>query len=129
MMADRVLDVSKRAVVHEGRLHGDVAQWRRAKLVAVGRIPADLLAAEVLVHSWSVEEVVGHQRRNLRRTDNVVLEIAEHLVGLGGDAVALDALCCAKEQQRALLLVVAQGVVVAAREAVDARIASLSGNV
>src|SRR3954454_21306370 len=105
MMSDRVLQSPECAVMEEGRLHGSVAQRRRSKAVAVGGIAGDLLHAEVLVASRPVEDHVAfsdpESRSNLRDPDDVVFEIAEHLVRRSTYGVALDAFRLPEKDQGA----------------------------
>src|SRR5689334_5906117 len=107
-MTDCILKASKRAVMHECRLHRQIADGRSAKFVAVIWLPRDLFQTEVLIRPRTIEVVIGHLRSDLRYSDHVALEIAEHLVGLARDLMALGTASFAKEEQRALLLIVGQ---------------------
>src|SRR5947207_10029367 len=108
MMADRIVDARHRAVVEEGRLQRGVTQRRAAELVAIGRIPGDLLQAKVLVLARSIEQHVAladaELWRDLRHADDVHLEVAEHFIRLAADRMASTAPSLAEEDERATLL-------------------------
>src|SRR5437016_4334690 len=114
-----ILKASKRAIVHECRLHRQIADGGSAKLVAVICIARDLFQTEVLIRFWTIKVVIRHLRSDLRYSDHVALEIAEHLVGLARNLMALETASLPKEEQRALLFIVGQCVPLAAREPVD----------
>ena len=74
----------ERAVVEEAGCDGEIPQRRRPELVPIRRIARDLLEAEILVASGAVEQHVARARaevrRDLRSADDVLCEVAEHLV-------------------------------------------------
>src|SRR6266567_8176986 len=103
MMADRILDAHHRPVVEERPLQRGVTQRRAAELVAIGRIPRDLLQAEVLVLTRSVEHDVAFADtecgRDLRRAVHLLLEVAEHYIRVAIDRLALTAPTLAEENE------------------------------
>src|SRR5262249_26518372 len=119
VVLDRLAKGTKGAIVHEGCLHGDVPKRGGAKGVPVGLVAGRVLTAEGLVCAGSVERVVRIARDELGYGENVVLEVAEHLVRLPGYRMAGDATSSAEEEQRPLLLLVCQGIRLAARKTVD----------
>src|SRR4030095_13979103 len=127
MVADGVLKVDEGAVVHERRHHCSVAQWRGPKQVTVVGIPRDLLQTKVLVGSWPIEHHVPEGWYALGDTDQMLAEVAEHLIGCAGHAVTLHAPCLPEEEQCAPLLALGEGVALAAGEAVERRIGEDEG--
>src|ERR1700730_4784780 len=125
-MPDRVLEPRECAVVEEGGLQRGVPERRAAKLVAIRRIPRDLLQAEIFVLARPIEDHItladAKGRGDLRNADHVHPEVAEHLVVLPGHSVTLHAIALAKEDQRAALLRFAQRCLLATRIAINRRI-------
>ena len=84
MKANRVVESREGAIVEERRRDGEVAQRGRAELVAVGAIAGRLLEPEILVLARALEDHVAladaERRRDLRHADDVLFEVAEHLV-------------------------------------------------
>src|SRR5947208_3522703 len=123
MMADRVLDTRHSPVVEERPLQRGVTQRRAAELVAIGRIPRDLLQAKVLVLTRSIEQHVAladtEFRRNLRHADHVHLEVAEHFIRVATDRMALTAPSLAEEDERTTLLLFVHRMSIAACESID----------
>src|SRR5262245_26122830 len=115
-MQDRVAQCSERSVVHKGSLHSGVAEWGCSKRVSIRSLAGQLLAPEIFVGSRPVERVIRHRRRNLGNSEDVLAKVAEHLVGLSGDAVARHASGLAEEEECAALLLVGERVALAARE-------------
>src|SRR5215472_16296439 len=67
MMIDRILDAGHRPIVEKRRLQRGVAQRRASELVAIVRIPGDLLQAKVLVLARSIERHVARAEAEFRR--------------------------------------------------------------
>ncbi len=67
------------------------------ELVAIGRISGDLLEPEVFVQAGSVKDHVAlahtKLRSDLRHTDDVHLEIAEHFVGPSSNGMTAHTSC------------------------------------
>src|ERR1043166_6534269 len=107
MMTYRILDPRHRPVVEERGLQRRIAQRRAAELVAVGRIPRDLLQAEILVLTRSIKHDVAFAdtefRRDLRHADHMHLEVAEHFIRVAVHRMALTAPSLAEEDERAPL--------------------------
>src|SRR5438876_9153152 len=103
-MADRSREARESAVVHEGCLDCDVAERRRSERVAIRGPARHLLPAEVSVLRFPVKLVVRHFGNELRHTDCVLAEVAEHLVRAARDRMATDAARFAEEEQRTSLL-------------------------
>ena len=122
MVPHRVLEPNERAIVHEGRLQGDVAQWRGAKGIAVRRVTRDLFEPEVLVRARSVELHVADGRHHLRHADHVLAEVTEHLVRLPRDLVAPDAPSRPEEEHGAAFLGVTERVRLPTSIPVDRRV-------
>src|SRR5262245_51738382 len=80
MMAHRVLEPCEAAVVEESGLQGHIAQRRGAELVAIIHLSCDLLQTEVFILARTIKNHIADQRGDLRNADDVLLEIAEHLV-------------------------------------------------
>src|SRR5215510_1637116 len=99
MVADGVLEVDEGAVVHERWHHRSVAQWCGPKQVPVVRVPRDLLEPKVLIGSRPIEHDVPEGWDDLRDTDHMLLEVAEHLIGRTGHAVTLHAASLSEEEQ------------------------------
>src|SRR5882724_7222686 len=122
-MIDRILDARHCPVMKECHLQGSVAQWRAAELVAIGRIPRDLLQAKVLVLTRSIEHHVAltdaEFRRDLRHADHAHLEVAEHLIRVAFDRMALTASSLAEEDERTTLLQFVHRMPIAACESID----------
>jgi len=122
-MADRILDARHRSVVEERRLQRGVAQRRAAELVAIGRVPRDLLQTEILILTRSIEHHVAladsEFGRDLRHADHVHLEVAEHFVRLAADGMALPAPPLAEEDERATLFFFVHRMSIAACESID----------
>src|SRR6188508_701470 len=108
MMVDRILDARHRAVMEERRLQRSVAQRRAAKLIAIVHVSGDLLQAKILVLTRSIEHHVARAkaefRRDLRHADHVHFEVAEHLIRVACDRMALTAPALAEEDERPTLL-------------------------
>src|SRR6267378_6943217 len=125
-MPDRVPEPRECAVVEEGGLQRGVPERRAAKLVAIRRIPRDLLQAEIFVLARPIEDHItladAKGRGDLRNADHVHPEVAEHLVGLPGHSLTLHAIALAKEDQRAAFLRLAQRCLLATRIAINRRI-------
>src|SRR5258705_5891434 len=123
MMVDRILDARHRPVMEERRLQRGVAQRRAAELVAIGRIPRDLLQAKILVLTRSIERHVAlagaELRRDLRHADHVHLEVAEHLIRVAFDRMALTAPSLSEEEERTTLLLFVNRMPIAACESID----------
>src|SRR5262245_25726115 len=122
MVLDCVFQAREAAVVEESGLQCDVAQRRRAELVAVFGVFGDLLQAEVFILPRPVEGHVTDQRCDLGDAYYVLLEIAEHLIYWSGHSVTLHTTGFAKEQQRALFLLGRERILSATRELVDGRV-------
>src|SRR5215470_17095113 len=108
-MPHRILQPCEGAVVKEGRLQRDVADWRGPKLVPVIRVTGDLLQTKILVLTRAVERHIPGDGSNLRDSDNVLREVAEHLVGRTRNLMAVNTPRFAKEEQRSSLLLFSQG--------------------
>src|SRR5262249_14050223 len=108
VMPDRVVESGKCTVVKESRLQSNISNRRSSELVAIVGIIGYVLASKVLVSGRAIEAVIGVERSNLRNSDYVVLEIAEHLVRLPGHLVALDTTSLAKEKECSFLLVLGE---------------------
>src|SRR5256884_5360563 len=123
MMADRILDARHRPIVEERPLQRGVTQRRAAELVAIGRIPRDLLQAKVLVLTRSIEHDVAladtECGRDLRDANHVHLEVAEHFVRVTTDRMALTAPSLAEEDERTTLLLFVHRTRIAACESID----------
>src|SRR5262249_6699850 len=111
------------SVVEERRLQRGITQRRAAELVPIGRIPRDLLEAEILVLAWSIEHHVpltdAECGRDLRHADNVHLEVAEHFIRVAVDRMALTAPSLAEEDQRTALLLLVHGKQIATSVSID----------
>src|SRR5262245_26534312 len=122
-MGDRILDARHRPIVEERRLQRGVPQRRAAELVAIVHIPGDLLQAKVLVLTRSIEYHVARAeaefRRDLRHADYVHLEVAEHLIRVAFDRMALTAPALAEEDERPTLLLFVHRTTIAACESID----------
>jgi len=94
--------------MHEGGLHGHIAQRRSPKLIAIIRVSRHLFPAEVFIGVRAIERSIGNLRNKLWDPDDVRLEVAEHFIGAAGDRVARHTARLAKEQQSASLLVLTQ---------------------
>src|SRR5262245_27416341 len=127
MMPHRVLQPGESAVVKKRRLQGNVADRSRPKLIAVIRVARDLLQAEIFVLSRAVECHIAGDRRNLRDPNDMLLEVAEHLVGWARDVMAVDTPRPAKEKQRSLLFVVSQCALLPSRKPVNRSIGEDQG--
>src|SRR5215467_7018860 len=99
-MPHGILQPCEGAVVKEGRLQRHVADWASSKLVTVARIAGDLLQTEILILTRAVEGHIAGHGSNLRDSDDVLREIAEHLVGRSRNPVTIDTPRLAKEKQR-----------------------------
>src|SRR5215470_17611131 len=119
MMPDRILQSRESSVVKERRLKRHIPDWRCSEFIAVIGIPRNLLQTEILVLTRSVECNVCNQRNDLRDADDVWSKIAEHLIGITRNLVALHASGGSKEQQRSLLLIVGERVLLSSRKLVD----------
>jgi hypothetical protein len=79
----------------KGRRYGEIAQRCGAEFVAVGAVAGPLLPSEIFVLSRTREDDVpvagAESRRDLRHADDVLLEVAEHLVRMTIDLVTLEA--------------------------------------
>src|SRR5262245_12698814 len=122
MMLDCVFQAREAAVVKESWLQGDVAQRRRAELVAIFGVPGNWLQAEVFILPRPVEGHVADQRCDLGDAYYVLVEIAEHLICWSGHSVTLHTARFAKEQQCAFLLVVRKRIFLAPPKLIDRRI-------
>src|SRR5438045_3041977 len=121
-MADRVFDPGESAVVKKGRGERNIPERGRTELVAVGGETGDLLQAEVFILAGPVEDHIApsdsEKWGDLRHSDYVHLEIAEHLVRLPRHRVTAHAFACAEKHQSSLLFRFAHGIGVASRELV-----------
>src|SRR5205807_8407322 len=95
---------------------------RCPKHIAVIGIAGDLFKNEVIVHGRSIKNYVPEDGSNLRKTDDVFLKVAEHLVGLTRNSVTGDAICLAKEEQRTILLIISHRLSLAAGKSIDGRV-------
>src|SRR5436305_98489 len=113
------------------RLQRDVAQRRGSKLIAIGRQAGILLQAEIFVGVQTIEDRIAFAyaeiRRNLGHSDDVVIEVAEHFVGLAADRVAPYTFPFAEENERALLLSVRHGSRLTSGEVVYRRVRENQG--
>jgi hypothetical protein len=112
----------ERAIVHERSLDRDVAERGSPKLVSVGGIPGEVLAAEVFVGSRPVENIIGVSRNELGDSDCMLAKVCEHFARSGGCGMALHTTGFANKQQRAALLSFVQSRDVATRVMVDRRV-------
>src|SRR5262249_49030476 len=103
-----VFELCESPVVKECRLERHIADRRSAKSVPVTGITGDLLEAKVFVLARAIESHIACERRDLWNPDDVLIKVAEHLVGGARDLVTIDAPGFAKEKQRTLLFVVTQ---------------------
>src|SRR5215469_17843488 len=115
----RIVKSGERSVMKERRLDRHITNRRGPELVAIIRVVSYVLAPEVLIRARAIKAVVRIERRYLGNSDYMVLKVAEHLIRLTADLVALDAARLPEEQQSTLLLVLAQGTVLAASETID----------
>src|SRR5207249_2456204 len=77
---------------------------------------------EVFVGAGTVEHDIPMRWRDLRNAGDVLLEVAEHLLGLAGHRMAFDAAGPAEEEHGSALLRWCQRVVDAARITIDRRV-------
>src|SRR5262249_24393072 len=87
----------------------------------------DLLEPKVLIGSRPIEHHVPKGWYDLRDTDDMLAEVAEHLIGRAGHAVTLHTPGLPEEEQRAPLLSIGEGVALAAGEAVERRVGEEEG--
>src|SRR5215510_606399 len=87
MVAYGVFKPGKSAVMHKRGLKRDVAYRRRAKLITIGRIAADLFESEVFVGSGAVKNHIADFRNDLRDPKNMLLEVTKHFVRLPRDGM------------------------------------------
>src|SRR5205814_7227587 len=120
-MADCTREARESAVRHEGGIDCDVAERRRSERVAIRGPARHLLPAEVPVLRFPVELVVRYLGNELRHTDRVLAEVAEHLVRAARDRMAADAARFAEEEQRTALLASCHRTGFTARVPVDRR--------
>src|SRR5262249_50709810 len=114
-------------VVKECRLEGHIANRRSAKSVTVIGVTGDLLKAKVFVLARAIEGHIACERRDLWNPDDVLIKVAEHLVGGARNLVTIDAPGFAKEKQRTLLFVVTQCSNLASRKLVNGGIGKDQG--
>src|SRR5262245_46163990 len=98
MVADGVLEVNEGAIVHERRHHRDVTQRCGPKQVPVVGIPCDLLEPKVLIGFWPIELHVPEDWYDLWNTNDMLAEVAEHLIGRASYAVTLHAPSLSEEE-------------------------------
>src|SRR5262245_46571183 len=119
MVAHSILKACECAVMHECRLQANIAQRRGTKLVAIQGIAGHLLATEVLVCLWAVENSIRVLWHNLWNAEDVIPKIAEHLVRVARDTVASHTARRTEEQQRPALFILGQRAPLATREPVE----------
>src|SRR5262245_54961140 len=92
MVTYSVFKPGKSAVMHKRGLKRDVAYRRRAKLISIGRIAADLFESEVFVGSGAVKNHIAEFRiadfrGDLRDPKNMLFEVTKHFVRLPRDGM------------------------------------------
>src|SRR5215831_2059172 len=106
-MTDRILQTAESSVMEEGRLDGSIAKRRCPEFVTVGGVTADLFQAKILVRFWAVEYDIAFSHAesgsDLRDTDHVHPEIAEHFVRGPAHGMTLHAPALAEEDERPFL--------------------------
>src|SRR5438105_4769186 len=95
MEAERIFKSGERSVMEKRGLQGHVPDGRGAELVPVVWVARHLLQSEVFVLPRPIEghitsRRVAGRRRDLRHTDDVLAEVAEHFIRLPRDGVASD---------------------------------------
>src|ERR1041384_4117757 len=110
----------------ECRLQRRVAQRRGPEFIPVRGVSSHLFQAEIFVLTRPVENYVAlpepEYGSDLWNPDVVVLEIAEHFVGLASHLVTRNTSALAEENQGAELLIRTHRLIVAAGVAVDRRV-------
>src|SRR5215470_13466426 len=108
MVVDGVFQAREASIVKEGWLQRHVSQWRGSELVTIGRIPRDLLESEVLILMRTIKDDVAlahaKLRSDLRHTNDVHLEIAEHFVRASTDGMTAYASGLSEEEDGTLFL-------------------------
>ena len=126
MMPDGVFDPGEGSIVKERRLQRRIAKRGTAELVTVVRVAGNLLQAKVLILVRTIKNHVPQadtkQWGDLRNTDVMHLEVAEHLIGVATYAVTRGAPSFAKENQSTSLLGTHHRVGVAAGKFVERRV-------
>src|SRR5438309_9923513 len=100
-MTDSVFELRKGAIVEECGLYRHITQGPRSDTVPISGVSSHLFESEVLILVWPIEDNVplAHSihRCNLRDSNIVLLEVAEHLVGRTRNSMAGYAVSSAKE--------------------------------
>src|SRR5262245_64251338 len=78
MVAYGVFEPGKSAVMHKRGLKRDIAYWRCAKFITIGRVSGDLFESKVFVGSGAIKnhiaEFLAHFRGDLRDPKNMLLD-------------------------------------------------------
>src|SRR5262245_66442457 len=92
----------KRAVIHKRGLKRDIAYWRCAKFITIGRVSGDLFESKVVVGSGAVKnhiaEFLADFRDDLRDPKNMLFEVTKHFVRLPRDGMTSHTTCPTEEK-------------------------------